>query len=92
MTRQQLHQSGATRRDRAMTLPKVRRGFTLIELLVVIAVITIIAGILLPAVQSARESARRSACLSNQRQLALAFQTAKETCNQQFLGAGAPTR
>jgi prepilin-type N-terminal cleavage/methylation domain-containing protein/prepilin-type processing-associated H-X9-DG protein len=48
------------------------RGFTLIELLVVIAIIAILAAILFPVFGRARESARRSSCLSNLKQLALA--------------------
>ena len=67
-------------------LSRSNKGFTLVELLVVIAIIGILVGMILPAVQAAREQARRTSCLNKVRNVALAC-VSYESANQQFPAA-----
>jgi prepilin-type N-terminal cleavage/methylation domain-containing protein/prepilin-type processing-associated H-X9-DG protein len=67
--------------------PSVRRGFTLVELLVVISIIGVLMGLLLPAVNAARESGRKTQCLNNLRQLGIASLTHLEK-NRRFPSGG----
>src|SRR6476659_6898905 len=61
------------RKEKHVSFGRKHRGFTLIELLVVIAIIAILAAILFPVFAQARERARSAACLSNLKQIGLAF-------------------
>ena len=69
-----------------------QQGFTLIELLVVIAIIAVLIALLLPAVQQAREAARRSQCKNNLKQLGLALHNYHDTHNTFPPGAFSETR
>jgi prepilin-type N-terminal cleavage/methylation domain-containing protein len=68
-----LHRQGRSRRKPAHAAVCRTRGFSLVELLAVIAVVGVLVGMLLPAAQAARESARRATCANNLRQLTLAL-------------------
>jgi len=86
-TRSQNFEMMKSNKGAALPLPsRPRGGFTLIELLVVIAIIAILAALLLPALSKAKQRGTEAACLSNQKQLAVAWQLYFQDFNDRIVG------
>ncbi|HVF09473.1 MAG TPA: DUF1559 domain-containing protein, partial [Abditibacteriaceae bacterium] len=82
------HPQAAPRREHARLATRCTSGFTLVEVLIVCAVIGILAALIFPVYQSARRRGHQTACMSNMKQLGMAFQQYTEDAARKYPGPG----